>query len=279
MNLTKKIKKRLTSERFLASAVFTFLVIIGAAGSATAQSVLQSYRSDEKLQRGMLVTLNKDDQTKIEAVTDKNLAKLKGVVADSNDSPVTLGGQGNIFVATTGIYEVLVSNENGKIKSGDYVSVSSLSGIGMKANDTQSVILGRATIDFDGGGDSVAKTEVSNGTTVSFGRITVDIGIGNNPLLKPPLKESVPNAIEEVANELAGKSVSAARVYLAITILLITAGVAGTTLFSGVRSTIIAVGRNPLSKGTIYKGLIQVVVISLIIFITGLFAVYLLVKL
>jgi hypothetical protein len=50
-------------------------------------------------------------------------------------------------------------------------------------------------------------------------------------------------------------------------------------LYSGVRNTLISIGRNPLSKKTIYKGLIQIILMGLIIFITGLFGVYLLLKL
>lgn len=280
MNITIKLKAILASHRLRASALLAFLLALSVVGPVSAQSVLQGYPSNEKLQKGMLVTLNKDDQTHVEAITDKTLDKLKGVVADSNDSPVTLSGEDQkVFVATTGSYEVLVSNENGSINPGDFISGSSLAGIGMKVNDSQSVILGRAIGKFEGTGDSIGKANGPSGGSVAFGRIMVDIGVGNNPTLKAPLSESVPNALEKIASDLAGKTVSAARVYLALAVLLITTGVAGATLFSGVRSTVISIGRNPLSKGIIYKGLAQVTLLGLIIFITGLFAVYLLIKL
>ncbi len=85
--------------------------------------------------------------------------------------------------------------------------------------------------------------------------------------------------MQKAANTIADKPVSTLKIYLALVVLLVTAGVAATALFSGIRSTVISIGRNPLSKGVIMKGLIQVLLISLIIFITGFFGVYLLIKL
>ena len=55
--------------------------------------------------------------------------------------------------------------------------------------------------------------------------------------------------------------------------------ITGVMLYSGARGSLISVGRNPLSKGAILKGLIQIVILSLTVFITGMFGVYLLLKL
>ena len=264
----------------MASLVLATLIFLSTAGSVLAQTVLQGYSSDQMLQKGMLVTLAKDDPGKIEAVTDETLEDLKGVIVNANDSPVTISGEGQqIFVATSGNYEVLVSNENGPIKQGDYISGSSLAGIAMKAADTQSVVVGRAIGVFEGGGDSIGRSAAKDGSTVSFGRIQVDIGIGKNPIMKTPEKDKVPDALQSISTTVAQKPVSTLRIYLALIVLAVTALVAGTTMFSGVKSTVISIGRNPLSKGIIFKGLFQVLLLSLIIFITGLFGVYLLIKL
>ncbi len=280
MNSKNRLKSLFSSPRVRASFILSVLIFLSTAGPAAAQTVLQGYNSDETLQKGMLVTLKKDDQTKIQAVTNETIDDLKGVVVDANDSPVTISGDGQkIFVASSGRYEVLVSNENGKISQGDYITGSSLSGIAMRAGGDQSVILGRAIGAFEGGGDAIGKSAAKDGSTVSFGRIQVDIGIGKNPLKKLPEKDKVPDALQRISTTIAEKPVSSLRVYLALIVLAVTAMVAGTTLFSGVRSTVISIGRNPLSKATIYKGLIQVLLLSLIIFITGLFGVYLLIKL
>lgn len=266
--------------RYLLLASALWLIITLTTVPTLAQTVLQGYKSDETLQKGMLVVLDDNDKSKIAAVTDKNVENLKGVVADANDSPVTLSDKDRkIFVATTGTFETLVSNENGTIESGDYIGVSSLAGIGMKANDSQPVVLGRAIDRFEGGGDSIGRGQTQDGRSFEFGRISVDLGVGDNPWRKTPDKDKVPDGVQRLANTVAQKDVSATRIYLAMLVLLISAAVAGVTLFAGVRSTIISIGRNPLSKGLIFKGLIQVTLMSLIIFITGLFGVYLLLKL
>lgn len=280
MNVTNKLKGIVSSHRVWASATLAFLMALSAIGPVSAQTVLQGFQANDSLQRGMLVTLDTDKSNSVKAITQNTLDQMKGVVADAKDSPVTLSGEGQrMFVATEGTYEVLVSNENGQIKAGDYISGSSLAGVGMKANKGQEIVVGRAVSGFEGAGDGISRTVLENGNSVSLGRIRVDIGVGNNPIYQAPVKESLPSALERIAGDLAGKSVSAARVYLALTVLLITTGIAGSVLFSGVRGTVIAIGRNPLSRGLIYKGLVQVTLLSLIIFITGLFGVYLLIKL
>jgi len=51
------------------------------------------------------------------------------------------------------------------------------------------------------------------------------------------------------------------------------------TLYSGIRNALIAIGRNPLSKKSIFRGLLEIILTGFIILIIGLFAVYLLLKL
>lgn len=267
-------------KKFAVAAFLALLLLLGLTHTSVAQTVLQGFKSDEKLQRGMLVAINDDDPTKIHSITNDTISKLKGVVADINDSPVRLGnGEQQVYVATSGSYEVIVSDENGKIKQGDFLSGSSLAGIAMKADDSQSTIVGRAGEDFAGEGDSLGKTELKDKKTVNFGRIKADLGVGDNPWKKALEKDKVPDALQKAARTVADKDVSAVRIYMALFVFLVAAALAGTTLFSGVRSTVISIGRNPLSKGIILKGLVQVLLLSLIIFLTGLFGVYLLIKL
>lgn len=54
--------------------------------------------------------------------------------------------------------------------------------------------------------------------------------------------------------------------------------VTGIMLYSGARNSFISVGRNLLSKLVIIKGPGQVVILSLIVFISGVFEVYLLLR-
>lgn len=282
MNSKTHIQAIFSVQRLILVAIISIFILLAAAPALMAQTVLQGYSSDQPLQRGMLVTLSQSDQQKVEAITEKSLDNLKGVIVDPNDSPVTLSGVGQgqkVYVATSGRYEVLVSNENGSIKSGDYISGSSLSGIAAKANDKQSVVLGRSSGKFEGGGDSIGKSATADGRVIEFARIQVDIGIGKNPIKKEPQKEKTLGVLNNFAQEVAQKNVSPLRIYLAFFLLIIISAVAGTMIIGAVRSAIVALGRNPLSKNLILKGMIQVLLLSLIIFITGLFGVYLLIKL
>lgn len=279
MNIKTITRNFSSTFRLLMAAVALLFIASMIAPVLMAQAVLQGYKSDETLQRGMVVTVSKKDPQKVEAATEKTFKDAKGVVADQNDSPVRISSdEQNVFVATSGRYEMLVSNENGLIKPGDYLAGSSLDGIAMKAKDDQSTIVARSAGVFEGEGDSIGSSE-KDGRKIEFGRIQADIEIGKNPNQKPPAATTALNTLEEIASTIADKQVSPLRIYLALIVLLITASVTCVMLVSGVRSAVISLGRNPLSRNSIFKGMFQVLLLSLIIFITGLFGVYLLIKL
>ncbi len=271
-----KIKRTLSGLIGVAVLVAAF----GVFGTlVNAQSVLQGYSSEEKLQKGMLVALKEGDEGKIVALTNETASRFKGVIVDKNDSPVTISSEDHrFFVATSGPYEVLVSNERGAITKGDYISVSSNPGIGAKTSENQEFVIGIATSDFGGGGEAVSTTE-AGGRKASVGRITIDVAFSKNPNMKAPEKDKIPDVIQKFSNTIAEKPVSNTRIYIASAVLLITAFITGTMLYGGVRNAIISIGRNPLSKGRIIKGLIQVIIMALIIFIVGVFGVYLIIKL
>jgi hypothetical protein len=255
------------------------LVLILAAGTLAAQNLSQGYTSDEPLQKGMLVKDSDNDPNKVEALKQEDIDKLKGVVVQQNDSPVTLSSEGqNIFVASTGNFEVLVSDENGPIAPGDYISISSLAGIGMKVRNDQSIVAGRASAEFDGEKNNIGSAEI-NGRKISFGRIPAVIEIVRNPMYKSPDGTSVPKILERISVTVAGKQVSSTKMWLAAAVFLGSLFVTGTMLYSGARSSLLSVGRNPLSKTAIIKGLVQIVAMSLIVFISGMFGMYLLLKL
>lgn len=277
---TKKLSNlSLKNLSFGALTLGLFTLIVGSSAIVVAQSVLQGYSSEESLQKGMLIALKEDDQSKIVAVTDKNVAKFKGVIVNKNDSPVTISNEEHkYFVASVGPYEVLVSDENGPIKSGNYISVSSSSGIGALASQSQEYVIGVATSDFNGGGDSISSTGTDE-NKINIGRIGVDVALAKNPNMKVAEKDKIPDIVQKFSNAIADKPVNSIRIYIGMAIFIASALISGTMLYSGVRNAIISIGRNPLSKKSIYRGLFQVILLSLIIFIIGIFGVYLLLKL
>ena len=256
--------------------------------SVAAQAVTHAYITDTPLQRGMIVKLSAKDKNKVEALGDNEAAKMEGIIVAANDSPVTLSSSDltkqQVFVATTGRYNILVSNQNGVIKPSDYLTISSLRGVAMKADTSQPIVAGKALAGFNGTSDSSGTTTLKDSTgktkKVSFGIIPVDINISHNPLEKP--KESrVPGVafLQSGAKALVNKTVDPARLYVSLLILIVVGAISGSILYSGVRSSMVSIGRNPLAKASIVRGLIQVVLVSIIIFIIGVIGVYLILKL
>lgn len=275
-----KIYRYLTPQRLLAGAMLLLLILISLRGdSVFAQAFTQGYSADVPLQRGMIVEILEEDTTKVAPVTQNDPQGAYGVVVHKNDAPATIASEGQeVFVANEGKYDILVSSQNGPIRPGDYIVMSSLNGIGMKVDEVQPIVVARALDPFEGtGGDSVSQATVGE-KTVEIGRILADINVAGNPLQRPP-DQSLPDILRRAAEAVAQKPVSTPRLYLSLALLLVSAVVSGVLLYGGIRSGIISIGRNPLSKKSIIRGMIQVIIVGLLIFITGIFGVYLLLKL
>jgi hypothetical protein len=259
-------------------------------GSSTSenisQAVTQSYNAGSSVEQGMIVQLESKNSNTVVPLSPLSISAMLGVVVPANDAAVTLTPQSStaqqVFVATAGRYDVLVSNEDGPIAVGDPITISSLGGIGMNATVNQAIVLGKAASAFNGTSNVISSVNLKNsdGKTmkVSLGEIVVDLDIAHNPLQSKET-DYVPGFLAKTATTVANKPVSAARIYLGVLTLLASAIVTGNLLYSGVRSGMQAIGRNPLSRKSIIRSLIQTVIAGLIIFVVGIFAVYLLLKL
>lgn len=249
-------------------------------------AVTQSYNADQSVQVGMIVQLKPKDATTVLPLSKKNLKDMYGVVIPVGKAPIVLSPQitklQQVLVATSGRQQVLVSNEKGQLKVGDYVTISSVDGVGRKAGEGDLQIIGQVASPFTGTSNVVGSVKLKDNTghetVVAIGRIQVDVNITHNPLFQKTV-DYVPGFLNGVAVSVANKPVSVARIYLCTLILLATMIISGNMLYSGVRGGMISIGRNPLSKKSIMKGLIQTVFAGLIIFVVGVLAVYLLLKL
>ncbi len=274
-----KIANWLRASRLFALVLLGLLIFLSLANPLGAQTVTQGYGTDEVLQRGMLVVLNQDDTSKVSMASYDEIDRLHGIVVNPNDAPVTLSEEGQqVFVATTGRFDVLVSDENGPIGVGEQITASSVRGIGMKADARHTVVIGKALEAFDGTERVVSTTQLDNGRSVEIGRIPVDLSVVRNPQSSTE-GSRLPAVLHRAAETLAGEPVSDIRIYVGLAVLLVSSIIGGSILYAGVRSSIVSIGRNPLSKPAILRGLLQVILTSLIIFISGIFAVYLLLKL
>ncbi|MCA9323960.1 hypothetical protein KC992_02565 [Candidatus Saccharibacteria bacterium] len=276
------MKQKLSAKRALSLVGLASLLFLTRMGPVSAQVITQGYGSDTTIQRATIVSLKLDDAKKVEPTSLDNDERMHGVVVSANDAPFTLSTEDEkTFVATKGRFETFVSNENGTIQPGDYIAISRVAGIGMKAGDKEPYIVGKAVTGFDGEAGVLSTTEIDdNGSAkkVSISRIQVDIGVAGNPLLKPS-QANLPGFLQRAAETIANKSpINPVRIYISLFILITAAVVAGILLYSGVRSALISIGRNPLSKKSITRGLLQVIMTSIIILLLGIFGVYLLLR-
>lgn len=277
-----KIYSRWT--KFLHGLAFSFLTLLLIPFSAKAATITTGYGAIGDVQVGMIVGLSKTDNTKVEAVNSDRVTDSFGVIVNNTDSPITLSEEGQkVYVATSSKYDVLVSDQNGIINAGDYITVSAVNGIGMKADEFQSVVIGQATQSFTGASSPyfVSSASVADNSgkskTLSIGKIQVNVGIAKNPLAKNVT--DAPEVLRRAGQTIAGRAVTAPRLYISLILLIIFSDIAASIIYSAVRSGFIAIGRNPLSKRLILKGIFQMVLIALIILFAGLFGVYLILRL
>lgn len=258
----------------------------GDTSTITGDGSVKGYAADSDLQYGTIVQLDEKNNQKVLPVTQKNAQQMYGVVVDPHLLSITFSNSKyahEVYVATSGNYNALVGTQNGAIKSGDYLEMSSVDGVAMNAGDSSVTVLGRALSGFDGKQDAMGSTTLkdSTGKTVKrvyFGTIPVAIDIQHNPNEKST-KLDAPNILQQIGQQVANRPVTPIKMYLSIAIVFLSLVVAAVILYSGIRSGMISLGRNPLSKKTILRGLIEVVLAAIVILIIGLFAVYLLLKL
>jgi hypothetical protein len=278
----KKLKHRL---KYLL-AVACLAGLLGQASAADiSSSVTQSFNAGDKVQTGMAIRLQDGSKDTVVPLEKNRIKDFIGVVVPPNSAPVVLSPstvtQPQVLAARRGINQMLVSNQNGIIKSGDLLTISGVAGIGMK-NSGSDAIIGKATEPFNGQSGVIGTVKLSDNKgqsqTVALGRISVDLNDPSQPIYtqKTPY---VPDFLAKAANSLANKQVSVGRIYIALGILILTAFITGNMLAGGVRGGMIAIGRNPLTKKTIARSMLQASTIGMTIFVIGLFAVYLLLKL
>lgn len=243
------------------------------------QAVAEGYSSNTILQPGMIVKLDNKNSTTVDPLTLSDVSKMLGVVVSSTAATITLGNNNavnQVYITNYGRHDVLVSNQNGPIKVGDYITISNVSGIGMKADGSESLVLGQAAGNFNGKANVAGTTNLieSNGLkkNVAFGLVPVDISIASNPLVLGP--KGLPTFLKKVTSFATNKSVSAIRVYLSMFIVLVGVILSITVIYAGVKNGLISLGRNPLARRTISGSLIRIVIAGIIIFGISLGAAY-----
>ncbi len=242
----------------LAALMFVLVLAISSFSARAASSIAQGFITDDPgIVSGALVSFKKGTAKTIELATVDNLDRLLGVAGQ--DSLIELsGGSGTVQVVTTGQGTILVSDINGAIKVGDKITASPIAGVGMKAL-TSTLVIGTAQANL-----SDVKSDTRSVTDRSGKKQTVHIGAIPIQVDKVFYQASqdqnsyVPPVLQDFANNLVGRPVSPARVLISGFLILFVFVTVIVLLYSSVRSSIISIGRNPLSQNAVRKSLLQV---------------------
>lgn len=280
------------SSRIILGIVSAFIIamtpLLSVSAANLASGNIQSYAADKPIDNGTIVQLTGKTSDRVKIASQKELQNMFGVAIDRNQLPFTITGgnlQNETFVAVSGTHPVLVSTQGGKIEKGDYVTLSSVDGVAMKAGTVadQKTVFGRAQAAYDGKGVVLGTTTLKDTTgkanqTVKIGSVPVTIDIRRNPNDKST-KADLPEILQRIGQAIAEKEVSPIRIYLSLAITAVSLIAAIAVIYSGVRNSLISIGRNPMSKKSIFRALLEIILTSILILIIGLFAVYLLLRL
>jgi hypothetical protein len=226
----------------------------------------QSFVADSNPPVGSIVSLKKGSSDHVISASTDNVNYILGVTVDSSTSQISISGEqaNQVHVATNGIEQVLVSDINGKISAGDQITASPISGVGMKATDNVKVI-GVAQDGFPNATASKQSYKDQKGQkqTVQLGEVPALVNVAF--YYKQPEKTLVPSAIQSLANALAGKKVNALPILVSIGIFIITMLIVVSVIYSMIHSSIISVGRNPMSQSAIYRNVLQLSALVVVI--------------
>lgn len=267
-----RIKKDIRSLS-VALALAIFLVPAAASGIT---SISQGFLTKDQTPLGAIVSLKDNSTDYVSSATTKNANNILGVVISESNSLLSLSdGQANqIQVATSGVVQVLVSNINGGIYSGDAITASPINGVGMKATSNAKVV-GIAQDKLAGGGSKEQSYKDKDGHEHKVLLGEVPVLVNPSYYYKQPDKTIIPTSIQNVANALAGKNVNSLPVIISVVIFIVTLIIVVSIIYAMIHSSIISVGRNPMSQAAIYRNLIQLSGLVIIILAVAVISIYL----
>jgi hypothetical protein len=267
-----------TGRWFLA---FTLLVALLATPLAVHAVTLisQGYLSDGVLPVGAIVSLKKDTVDFVESTTSNTTNNILGVVINNGGSQVSVASEksNQVQVATNGLEPVLVSNINGDVAVGDAITGSPIDGVGMKATGNAKVIgIAQDTLPNNNSSKQTYKDKSGQQHDVIIGTVPVLVNVAY--FYKQPDKTLFPSAVQNIANALAGKPVSALPIIISIGIFIVTLILVVSIVYSLIKSSIISVGRNPMAQAAVYRNVIQLSLLVLIILAAAVASIYLVLR-
>lgn len=265
----------------MAASILLLIVIFGL-GSGSVMAIADVSRSysisgGDSLAAGDLVsTTGTNDQVTL--ADSANGQRLVGIVLSATNSVLAIdpaGSSAKAQVALSGTVSVYVSTLNGDIHAGDVVAVSPLAGIGMKAEGTLRTI-GVAQADFTSRSSGAKGYDVTDKSGKSkhvlIGSVPVVIAIGNGVAVAT--QTGVVGDLQALASTVVGRQVSVLQAVFSFFVAIIAISALIALVYSSIRSGIIAIGRNPLARDSIYRSLVAVMVMALLIVVVAVGIIY-----
>ena len=263
----------------LPSVAIGLLFVGGGLVGASSANISHAYQSSTAFPAGSLVSLDSAQDDHIQAASTVTSNKLVGVVVGPNDSLVAIDAETNrVQVATSGMANVLVSDLNGAIKSGDQIAVSPFSGIGMKA-EPGSRLIGLAQSSLSSTDPGVQSKQVTDTAgrqkKLAVGYVKVSIAIGTAPIAGAAAQQ---NSLQRVASDLTGHTVSTTRILISSFIAVIAIIALVVLIYTSAYGTLIAIGRNPLAKTSVFRALGAIVGLVAVTAALALGTIYLIIR-
>lgn len=256
----------------LGVAVVTIVVPFTAAAVTT---ISQGYSTTDTLSVGSLVSLKLGTSDQVIPASSSTSDSLLGVVINSGSSLLTVsdGSDKQVQVTTSGIANVLVSDINGPVEKGDQITASPVRGVGMKATSNAKVVGVAQATASDGSNTKETYTD-DNGKKQPITLSDVQVLVGVTYFYSQPDKTLIPQAIQNLANALAGKKVDSLPIIISGVIFIVTIIIVVAIIFSMIRNSIISVGRNPMAQSAVYRDVIQLSALVLGILAVAVIAIY-----
>jgi hypothetical protein len=223
------------------------------------------YHTSQSFSVGTLIALNSNEQP-IAAVNGNDCI---GTVISQSKS--------GIEVAGSGVVPVFVSNPNGVIKSGDKIGLSSIAGVGVlwQTSETQIGVATESISSSSSKWQTVSAT-THNGTikeNIKVAKMMVRLTSGSNTATS-----EITGTLQQAAAGLVGHSVALWQIVIAGLV-----GIGGLILAFGLvlssgHESLSSLGRNPMASKVILKGMWRIVATSITVMLVGILLAYLVLK-
>ncbi len=240
-------------------------------------AVAEGFVASEPVTAGSLVSIENPAARQVVPANVTNGANLFGVAVSAGGITLSVSQpDSNVAVASTGVAQAFVSTISGEIKAGDRITASLINGVGMKAVSTTKV-LGVAQADFTANSPGASKQTVTVGDQareVAIGKIPILVQVSEFTPERDRKKTLIPDFVQDWVNAIAGKEVAVARIIVAGFVLLAVLITIIVLLYSSTRSSITAIGRNPLAKTAVQGSLYRVLAVAVLVLLAGFAVIY-----